>query len=132
LPPDGLSIGELARRTSVTADTLRYYEKAGLLSPPPRNEAGRRRYPEAAVGVVEVIRALRGAGFGIGEIRTVLEAKTQGAGGAQNVRSVAAALVSLRERVEARRVALEAATALLDAWLSELREQELAGRARRS
>ena len=121
MPPEALSIGELARRVEVTPDTLRYYEETGLLASPRRDEGGRRRYPESAVAVVGVIRALRGAGFSIREIRGVLGAKKPGRGAGRNARQVEAALEGLRAAVQERRAALDVAEALLDEWLAEVR-----------
>ena len=53
-----LSIAEVVERTGVSHDTLRYYEKEGLLSPP-RDQGGRRRYREVDVGRVVFITRMR-------------------------------------------------------------------------
>jgi DNA-binding transcriptional MerR regulator len=53
-----LSIAEVVERTGVSHDTLRYYEKEGLLSPP-RDGGGRRRYREIDVGRVVFITRMR-------------------------------------------------------------------------
>jgi DNA-binding transcriptional MerR regulator len=53
-----LSIAEVVERTGVSHDTLRYYEKEGLLSPP-RDSGGRRRYREIDVGRVVFITRMR-------------------------------------------------------------------------
>jgi MerR family redox-sensitive transcriptional activator SoxR len=66
-----LSIGEVAREAGVPASTLRYYEKAGLLPTPPRR-SGQRRYTEAVLGRISLIRLAREAGFTIGETRVFL------------------------------------------------------------
>jgi DNA-binding transcriptional MerR regulator len=68
---ESLSIGELGRRVHAAPSALRYWERAGLLSP--AWEGGRRRYGPDAVRRVGVIRACQRAGFGIGEIRRLLE-----------------------------------------------------------
>ncbi|NGO72149.1 MerR family transcriptional regulator [Streptomyces boncukensis] len=57
-----MRIGELARRTGVTTRALRYYEEQGLLAPE-RSDSGQRRYAEAAVDRVRVIRELLSAGL---------------------------------------------------------------------
>ena len=44
-----LSAGELARRAGVSTDTIRYYERKGVIAPPPRGANGYRRYPEDAL-----------------------------------------------------------------------------------
>jgi len=66
-----LMIGELARRAGVAASALRYYERVGLLSPPPR--AGRRRqYDQQVLGRIRIIVLARDAGFSVRETRTFL------------------------------------------------------------
>ena len=57
-----LSIGEVARRTEVAPTTLRYYEQIGLL-PPPSRVGGQRRYDDAVLTRLEVIRLCKAAGF---------------------------------------------------------------------
>jgi DNA-binding transcriptional MerR regulator len=66
-----LSIGELAARADAPISTIRYWERAGLLDPPPR-ESGRRRYDESALGRIGLIRICQDAGFGIAETRALL------------------------------------------------------------
>jgi DNA-binding transcriptional MerR regulator len=66
-----LSIGDVVQRSGVAATTLRYYEQAGLLSPPDRI-GGRRRYAETVLTRLEVIGLCKAAGFSLGEIRLLL------------------------------------------------------------
>ena len=66
-----LSIGEVAREAGVPASTLRYYERAGLLPPPPRR-SGQRRYTEAVFGRISLVRLALEAGFTVGETRVFL------------------------------------------------------------
>ena len=74
---DGLTIGELARRGGVAATTLRYYEQIALL-PPPVRVSGRRRYSEAVLRRLEVIRLCKAAGFTLDEIALLFADETQG------------------------------------------------------
>lgn len=67
-----MNIGQLATLAGVSADTLRFYEKEGLLEAPERGENGYRRYREADVTVVRYIRAAQGLGFSLAEIRWIL------------------------------------------------------------
>lgn len=64
-------IGELAARTGVSARSLRYYEKQGLLSAD-RTAGGYREYPESAVETVRVVRRLIAAGLCTETIARVL------------------------------------------------------------
>ena len=70
--PGGLlTIGELARRTGVTASALRYYEEVGLLTAPARI-SGQRRYPESAARVVGAILLYSDAGFTLAEQKALM------------------------------------------------------------
>jgi len=69
--PTTLSIGELARRTGVSASALRYYEDFGLL-PAPERVAGKRRYPESAVRTVAMILLYSDAGFTLAEQKALM------------------------------------------------------------
>jgi DNA-binding transcriptional MerR regulator len=70
-PGELLTIGELARRTGVTASALRYHEEVGLL-PAPARVSGQRRYPESAVTIVAVIRLHSDAGFTLAEQKALM------------------------------------------------------------
>lgn len=74
----GLRIGELARRGGVTAATVRYYERAGVLLPPPRSAAGYRLYGERAVEELVFVRRAQGLGFTLDEIRELLDLSRRG------------------------------------------------------
>ncbi len=67
-----LSIGELSRRTGVRVPTIRYYEEAGLMPPPPRTGGNQRRYGEAAAERLGFIRHARDLGFSIRAIAALL------------------------------------------------------------
>ena len=66
-----LLIGEVARRTGLSASALRYYEKAGLL-PAPARTSKQRRYDPGIVGRIRIIVLARDAGFTIKQTRTFL------------------------------------------------------------
>jgi MerR family transcriptional regulator, redox-sensitive transcriptional activator SoxR len=66
-----LMIGELARQVGVAPSALRYYEKAGLLPPPPR-ASKRRQYDPSIVGRLRIILLARDAGFSVRETRMFL------------------------------------------------------------
>jgi len=68
-----LTTGGLARAAGVHVETLRYYERRGLLPEPPRRASGYREYPEAAVGLVRFIRRAQGLGFTLAEIEELLD-----------------------------------------------------------
>ena len=74
---DGMTIGEVARRSDVRLSALRYYESVGIL-PAPERVNGRRRYEGGVLEVLAVVRFARRAGFSIAEIRTFLHGFPEG------------------------------------------------------
>jgi MerR family Zn(II)-responsive transcriptional regulator of zntA len=67
-----LKISELSTRTGLSAHTLRYYEKHGLISASKRSEAGYRFYSNADVRRVEFVRSARHIGFSLNDISQLL------------------------------------------------------------
>ncbi|MCI3920819.1 MerR family transcriptional regulator [Paenibacillus sp. TRM 82003] len=66
------TIGEAASRAGVHLETVRYYERRGLLAEPPRTEAGYRKYDESAIERIRWIREAQGIGFTLQEIGHLL------------------------------------------------------------
>lgn len=60
-----MTISEIAKKYDLTPDTLRYYERIGLIPPVPRNASGLRDYDEESCNWVEFIKCMRGAGLPI-------------------------------------------------------------------
>ena len=67
-----LKIGEVAERGGVNLQTIRYYEREGLLPQPPRLESGYRMFPESTVRRIRFIKRAQEIGFALGEIRELL------------------------------------------------------------
>lgn len=67
-----ITIGGLARAAGVGVETIRFYEREGLLSEPPRTESGYRQYDPEAVERLGFIRRAKALGFSLGEIRELL------------------------------------------------------------
>lgn len=67
-----LTIGEVARRAGLRASALRYYEEVGIL-PPAERVGGKRRYDEAVLARLAVIRLAQDVGFSVAEIRSLVE-----------------------------------------------------------
>jgi MerR family transcriptional regulator, mercuric resistance operon regulatory protein len=70
--PTDLAIGELSERTGVTVETIRYYEREGLLPSAPRTTGGHRVFVEAHLRRLMFIRRSRELGFSGTEVRTLL------------------------------------------------------------
>lgn len=68
-----LPIGALSRRTGVNIETVRYYERVGLLPPPARSEGGHRLYGGGHLMRLNFVRRARDLGFTLNEIRGLLE-----------------------------------------------------------
>ena len=67
-----MKIGELAHRAEVGIDTVRYYERHGLLPTPARLASGYRCYDQTAVARLHFVRRAKALGFTLGEIRELL------------------------------------------------------------
>jgi MerR family transcriptional regulator, mercuric resistance operon regulatory protein len=63
---------EVAERAGVNTQTLRYYERRGLLAEPPRSPAGYRDYPPAAVDVLRFVKRSQQLGFTLAEVEELL------------------------------------------------------------
>ncbi|MBK8537837.1 MAG: helix-turn-helix domain-containing protein [Candidatus Competibacteraceae bacterium] len=71
------TIGVLSRESGVNLETIRYYERIGLLAEPPRAINGYRRYDASTIQRLRFIRRGRELGFGIAEIKTLLQLADQ-------------------------------------------------------
>lgn len=69
----GLRTGEVAGRAGVNVQTLRYYERRGLLAEPVRSTGGHRLYPAETVGLLAVIKAAQRLGFTLEEVAELLD-----------------------------------------------------------
>lgn len=67
-----LKTGELAKRAGVNVETLRFYERKGLLPEPPRRQSGVREYPEESVTRIRFIKRAQELGFSLDEIQELL------------------------------------------------------------
>lgn len=85
-----LRAGELARLTGVSADTLRHYERKGLLKPR-RSPNGYREYPPHAVDRVRLIRSALAIGFKLDDLARVLKVRDAGGAPCHHVRELAEA-----------------------------------------
>jgi DNA-binding transcriptional MerR regulator len=68
-----LSVAEAAQASGLSAHTLRYYERTGLLEPVTRNESGHRRYREVDLEWISFLTKLRATGMPIREVRRYAE-----------------------------------------------------------
>ena len=78
LRAEPMLIGELSTRTGVNIETIRYYERIGLIPAPPRKNGRRRIYDESHVRRLRFVRRSRGLGFALDDIRTLLALADRG------------------------------------------------------
>jgi Hg(II)-responsive transcriptional regulator len=91
---------ELAGRAAVNPQTLRYYERRGLLAQPARSAGGYRSYPPEAVRRVRFIKRAQELGFTLAEVQTLLDLAGGGPDSCDAVRAVATQKVTdLRRRI---------------------------------
>ena len=95
-----LTIGQLSKATGVKIETIRYYERIGLLAAPPRTRGGYRSYDNADLRRLQFVRRARRLGFGIEDIRALLALAEQDGASCGDVRDIAAAhLADVRARL---------------------------------
>src|SRR2546423_524671 len=70
---------QLAEASGVSPETLRFYEKVGLIKPPPRSENGYRSYPATTVQRIEFIQEAKELGFTLREIDALLSLRAKSA-----------------------------------------------------
>ena len=74
-----LKVSEIAKRSGVSPDAVRFYEKEGLLPPPPRTESGYRAYDESTTQRISFIKGAQAMGLKLAEIRELLDIQDKGA-----------------------------------------------------
>lgn len=95
---DAMGIGQLAKRAGVNIDTVRYYERSGLLAPRMRLQSGYRRYGELELSRLRFIRRAQALGFTLKEIQSLLNLSAR-RDVAQVKRSAQAKLADVEQRI---------------------------------
>ena len=85
----GITRGDLAKRTGVNAETIRYFERIGILAAPQRTEGGHRVYNQNHVRALSFIRRARALGFSPDEVRAIVELGGPGKATCGEVREIA-------------------------------------------
>jgi DNA-binding transcriptional MerR regulator len=93
-----LRSGELARMAGVSPDTLRHYERKGLLTPPHRSANGYREYLAADLDRVRLVRGALGIGFTLDELARILKVRDRGGAPCHEVRALAGSKLSEVEK----------------------------------
>ena len=89
-----LTIGQVAKKSQVKIDTVRYYERRGIIPEPPRRNSGYRQYPEDAVTRIRFIRWAKDLGFTLKEIGVLLALRLDPRATSRDVRTRAKAKIA--------------------------------------
>jgi DNA-binding transcriptional MerR regulator len=111
---DGLTIGDVAEEAKVNNETLRYYERRGLLTTPPRSPSNYRLYSAETVRRVRFIKGAQALGFSLQEIMELLSLRAEPETSCEDI----------RERAQAKIAAIEAKMASLQAMKHALAKVE--------
>ena len=120
-----MTIQEVSRRYGLSADTLRYYERVGLIPPVPRTRGGARDYDGPSLGWVELIKCMRAAGVGIEALSEYCRLFQQGE---ETVEARKALLVEQRRQLLERMEDMQRSLERLDRKI-EWHEELLGGKA---
>jgi DNA-binding transcriptional MerR regulator len=116
---DAVGIREVSERTGLSIDTLRWYERAGLLPDIDRGTDGRRRYSPLAIGFVRLVQVLRRTGMPVAEVRKFVQLGTVGL---EHHRSRVALLEEHAAALEERMAQLRADHATVQAEIAHYRD----------
>jgi MerR family mercuric resistance operon transcriptional regulator len=88
---EALTIGEVAKAAEVGIETVRFYEREGLIAEPPRRQSGYRQYPPDTVRRLRFIRRAKDLGFTLKEIGELLDLRVDPTTSCADVRAIAKA-----------------------------------------
>ena len=116
-----LRIGDLATAAGVSPDTIRYYERKGVIAEVARDASGYRRYPHATLDRVRIIRCALSLGFTLDELARIFRRRAAGQPPCRSVRDLAAAkLAELDEQIETLMSLRAAMAGTLASWEERL------------
>jgi MerR family transcriptional regulator, copper efflux regulator len=120
----GMKIGEVAKRSGVGIETLRFYEKSGLLERPGRTYSGYRMYGDDVFERISFIKRAQVLGFTLDEIKQLVEHKRKGENPCAEVRAIAQRrLEELDSRIKQLRKYRKELAATIEEW-SEIGEAD--------
>ncbi len=110
-----MTIAEVSKKYDISADTLRYYERIGLLPPVPRNKSGIRNYDEESCGWIELMKCMRAAGV---QIEALIEYVALFRRGDETLDARKAILIEQRAQLAARMTDMQRSLDRLDYKIS--------------
>ena len=112
---NGLTIGDVAKQARVRIETLRYYEREGLVASPPRSLSNYRLYPEDTVHRVQFIKRVQELGFSLKEIKEILSLRMEPSTSCADVRNRALAkITTIEEKIRTLQAMKHALTQLVE------------------
>ena len=121
-----MTIAEVSRAYGISADTLRYYERIGLIPPVPRTKGGVRNYGEESCGWIQLMKCMRAAGV---QIEALIEYVDLFRQGDATIGARKALLMEQRDQLVARMEEMQASLDLLNQKID--REEQSMGAAER-
>jgi len=110
-----LTIGKVAERAQVTADSIRFYEREGLIRPAGKSESGYRLYTEEAIRRIEFIKQAQECGFSLADIRELLELRSTDSACCDDIYRVSVEKkLQLEHKIKALTAMSQALTRLID------------------
>ena len=106
-----MTIAEVSRKYDISADTLRYYERIGLIPPVPRTRGGLRDYGEESCGWIQLMKCMRAAGV---QIEALIEYVDLFQQGDATLDARKALLVEQRDQLVSRMAEMQASLDLLN------------------
>lgn len=100
-----MTIAEVSKKYDISQDTLRYYERIGLIPPVPRTKGGIRDYDEVSCGWIEMMKCMRSAGVQIEALTEYVSLFQQGD---ETLEARKAILIDQREQLKARMAQMQA------------------------
>ena len=95
------TIGQLAKKANVNSETIRFYERKGLLPEPPRNKSGHRQYSVKDLRRTEFIKRTQSLGFSLQEISDLLSLRVESGKTCADVKQrVKAKLIDVEEKIK--------------------------------
>ena len=116
-----LSIGQVARKAGVGVETVRFYERKGLLEDPPRRASGYRQYSEQAIKRIHFIKRAQQLGFSLKEITELLLLRVDAQTSCEEVKHRTEAKI---DQVELKLVELQRMRQPCSRWSSCVQEKD--------
>jgi len=96
-----LTIGQVARRVGIGIETIRFYERKGLIEEPPRKESGYRQYGEGDIERLIFIQHAKTLGFSLKEINELLSIRARPEADTREVKEIASAkLMDIKNKIK--------------------------------